>query len=154
MVEFTDLRCRRCGEFETKVLPVIVKRYVRPGKLRFEQRTIALGGPASLDPAAWAAAAARQNRLYEFGDAYFRNSAEPPEAAASAAGLDVAAARRYATSLPARRALARTSAQARDAGIVAPSFFISRSGGAQQPFPAKSLTPAAFTAVLDGLLRP
>jgi protein-disulfide isomerase len=152
LVEFTDLRCARCRDFNVAVLPALVKRYVKTGKLRLEQRTIAFGGPASLDAAAWAAAAARQNRLYEFADAYFRGQ-DDPETAAQKAGLDVTAARRYAAAGPVRRALARTSAQAREAGIVAPGFFVSRSGGEQQPFPAKSMTPAAFTGALDRLLR-
>jgi hypothetical protein len=131
-----------------------VKRYVRPGKLRLEQRTIASTGAASLDAAAWAAAAARQNRLYQFSDAVFRSPGDPPEQAAATAGLDVVAARRVAASPQVRRALSRTSAQARDAGIVPPAFFISRSGGAQQPFPVRSMTPEAFTGALDRLLGP
>ena len=151
LVEFTDLRCARCRDFDVGVLPALVQSYVKAGKLRLEQRTIALGGPASLDAAAWAAAAARQNRLYEFADAYFRGQGAP-EAAARKAGLDVTTARRYAAAGRVRRALARTSAQAREAGIVAPAFFVSRSGAAQQPFPVQSMTPAAFTSALDRLL--
>src|SRR5881227_3863967 len=34
MVEYVDLQCPFCQEFETTALPTIVRRYVRTGKLR------------------------------------------------------------------------------------------------------------------------
>jgi protein-disulfide isomerase len=155
MVEFTDLRCAPCREFEVDVLPELVRRYVRPGKLRLELRTIALGGPGSLEAAAWAASAARQNRLYEFVDAYFRDQGRPVETVAEDAGVQVSRARRYAASAQVNRALTRTSAEARGAGITAlPRFYVSVRGGALQPLPVRSQTPAAFTAILDRELAP
>jgi protein-disulfide isomerase len=154
IVEFTDLLCRPCHDFELAVLPTIVQRYVRPGKLRLELRVIALEGPGSLEAAAWAAAAARQNRLYGFVDDFFRAPNGPdPAKIASLAGLDVPRARRYAGSGPVKRALARTSEQARGAGITSlPAFYVSVRGGPQQPFAVRSQTPNAFTGPLDRLL--
>ena len=38
-----------------------------------------MGGKDSLDAAAWAAAAAKQDRLYQFVDAFFRGQAKPGE---------------------------------------------------------------------------
>jgi hypothetical protein len=153
LAEFTDLRCPRCRDYELHVFPALVQRYVRAGRLRIVRRVIAVSGPESADPAAWAAAAARQDRLYRYVDAFFRETGRPDAAqVASKAGVDVRRARRYATSGALERALARTSAQARGAAIVPPAFYFSMRGGPQQPFPVRSMTPAAFTTALDRLL--
>jgi protein-disulfide isomerase len=152
-VEFTDLRCPRCRDFERDVFPALVNRYVRPGKLRIERRVIAVSGPDAIDAAAWAAAAARQDRLYQYVDAFFRAEGRPDAAqVASAAGVDLGQARRFASSGAVQQALARTSKQAQAAGIVPPAFYFSMRGGPQQPFPVRSQTPAAFTQALDRLL--
>jgi protein-disulfide isomerase len=155
LVEFTELRCRTCGRYDREVLPTLVDRYVRPGKLRLERRVIALNGRDSLEGAAWAAAAARQNALYQFVDKYFWGNPDGGaafvEPAANEAGLDVERARRYAGSRRVRAALRRTSAQARSAGIEVPAFYISKSGGAQQPLPVDPASVEDFTTALDRL---
>jgi protein-disulfide isomerase len=157
MVEFTDLRCRPCEDFEYDVLPTLVKRYVRPGRLRLELRVIGLGGKDSLEAAAWAAAAAKQDRLYQFVEAFFRGQGQPGESSpvrvAARAGLDVPRARRYALSRKVKAALARTTDQARSSGITAPpKFYVARGRGALQPFPVNSQVPDDFTRPLDRLI--
>ena len=47
MIEYIDLQCPICRQFETEVFPTIVNRYVRTGKLKVEARPIAFIGPDS-----------------------------------------------------------------------------------------------------------
>jgi protein-disulfide isomerase len=162
LIEFADLQCPQCQDYDRKVLPVLVERYVRPGKLSLELRELALIGPESLKGAAWALAAMRQDRLYQFSDLFYRNQGavnsgyvtdEFLSEIASAAGLDVARARRYASSKAVQRRLTRTTDQARGSGVTAtPRFFIGRRGGSLGELPVKSQTPDSFTRPLDSLL--
>lgn len=156
LVEFADFRCRRCAQYEFNVFPTLVDRYVRSGRLRLELRVIGLGGERSLEAAAWAAAAARRDRLYQFVDALFRADPDRGEVSARQAAADaelpVEPVRRTARSGRLRAALRRTTEQARDAGIEAPAFYIARGRGAQQPLPVEAIAPEAFTDPIDRLL--
>jgi protein-disulfide isomerase len=41
MVEYLDVQCPYCKDYETRALPKLVTQYVRPGKLKLEVRPIA-----------------------------------------------------------------------------------------------------------------
>src|SRR5690349_23516998 len=62
LVVFADLQCPFCRQYDLGVVPTLVQRYVRTGKVSLELREIALIGPDSLKAATWAVAAAQQNR--------------------------------------------------------------------------------------------
>ena len=47
MVEYIDLQCPVCREFETEVMPTIIDRYVRTGKLKVIARPVAVIGAAT-----------------------------------------------------------------------------------------------------------
>ena len=66
MIEYIDLQCPYCREFETAVMPDIIRRFVRTGKLTVEARTIAFIGPDSLRGRNAALAAGQQHRLFNF----------------------------------------------------------------------------------------
>jgi protein-disulfide isomerase len=97
--EYIDLQCPACRAFETAVMPAIIRRYVRPGKVKVEARVIAFIGPDSERGRKAAIAAARQNRLFDFTQLlYFNQGAENSgwlddqmvaDAAASIPGVDV-----------------------------------------------------------------
>ena len=48
MVEYIDLQCPFCQQFETQVMPDLVKNYVRPGKVKVEVRPLAFIGTDSI----------------------------------------------------------------------------------------------------------
>jgi len=48
MIEYIDLQCPYCQEFETTAMPNVISDLVRQGKLRVEARPIAIIGPDSL----------------------------------------------------------------------------------------------------------
>lgn len=99
VVEYVDLQCPFCQEFETKALPTLLSRYVRPGKVKIEARPIAFIGPDSERGRAGALAAAEQNRLFNYMQLLYLNQgtentgwlddAMATAAAASIPGLDV-----------------------------------------------------------------
>jgi protein-disulfide isomerase len=73
MVEYIDLQCPVCRAFETEVMPSIVDRYVRTGKLKVEARPIAFIGPDSQRGQRATIAAGRQNRLFDFAQLLYAN---------------------------------------------------------------------------------
>src|SRR5436190_13456661 len=45
LVEYIDVQCPYCQIFETKALPKLLTKYVRPGKVKIEARPIVAIGP-------------------------------------------------------------------------------------------------------------
>ena len=98
VVEYVDLQCPFCQEFETKAMPTLLSRYVRPGKVKIEARPIAFIGPDSERGRAGALAAAEQNRLFNYMQLLYLNQGTEntgwlnddviKSAAASIPGLD------------------------------------------------------------------
>src|ERR1051326_7300126 len=48
MIEYVDLQCPFCQQFETTAMPTVITNLIRKGKLRVEARPIAIIGPDSL----------------------------------------------------------------------------------------------------------
>jgi protein-disulfide isomerase len=76
VTEFADLQCPFCGESAREELPKLVRRYVRPGRAKLVFQNLAFLGSDSLDGARMAAAAALQNRLWQFVYLVYRNQGE------------------------------------------------------------------------------
>lgn len=99
LVEYVDLQCPFCQEFETQAMPVLIRRYVRPGKAKVELRPIAFIGPDSEKGRAAVIAAGQQNKAFNLTQLLYVN--QGPEnsgwlsdelitaAAASIPGVDV-----------------------------------------------------------------
>lgn len=102
MVQYIDLQCPICRAFETEIMPTIVPRFVRTGKVRVVSKPIAFIGPDSVTGRAAALAAGRQNRFFEFAQLAYANQGSENSgwlddnfiraAYASIPGLDAAAA--------------------------------------------------------------
>jgi len=73
MVEYIDLQCPVCQLFETTVMPDILKKYVRTGKVKVEVRTWAFIGPDSFRGQAATLAAAKQDKAFEFAQLLYYN---------------------------------------------------------------------------------
>lgn len=76
IVEFADLQCPFCAAYARDVLPGVIDRHVRTGRLRLELQVLAFLGEDSLRGGAMAAAAARQDRLWPFADAFYRSQGQ------------------------------------------------------------------------------
>jgi protein-disulfide isomerase len=154
MVEFADLQCPFCGEYQRAVFPTILRRYVRTGRVRVELRLLRFLGPDSDRLARVAAAAAAQNRIWQFVElAYQRQGAENSgyatddyiDSLAADAGLKSVNA-----GAGAEAAIARNEQAAQTLGVKStPSFLIGRSGGTLHRLQPSELSPGAFTPQLD-----
>jgi len=154
MVEFADLQCPFCREYHENVFPELLKRYVRTGKLRLELRLLRFLGPDSDRLARVAAAAAAQNRMWQFvGLAYDRQGPENSGYAtddfinklAADTGMDRADARAAA-----ERLIREGENAARKARIQStPSFLIGPTGGPFEHFEPSDLSPDAFVPRIE-----
>lgn len=71
--EFIDPQCPYCQEFETQVLPSLVTRFVRGGKLKIQMEPWAFIGPDSITGQAAELAAAEQNRVFNYAELLYDN---------------------------------------------------------------------------------
>jgi protein-disulfide isomerase len=76
LVEFADLQCPFCRNYSTGVMPTIIDRYVRTGKVRMEFRNVSFIGNDSLRGAQMAGAASLQNKLWQYVDLFYLNQGE------------------------------------------------------------------------------
>jgi protein-disulfide isomerase len=162
LVEFADLQCPYCGEYGRDVLPSVVERYVRPGKLRLELNVLTFVGEDSVRAGKMAAAAALQDRMWSFADAYYASQGQENTGyvtadflteTGTAAGLDLAAARATQDGDKAAAVLRDAQAEADRLGVNStPSFFVRHGDGELQPLEISKLTPDAFAAALDTAL--
>jgi protein-disulfide isomerase len=73
MLEYIDLQCSSCQVFETQIMPTIIDKYVRTGKVRVEARPIVIIGPDSENGARGMVAAGQQNRGFTFAQILYYN---------------------------------------------------------------------------------
>jgi protein-disulfide isomerase len=168
LVEYADLRCPVCRDFTLNTLPTLIRDDVRTGKLRIELKLQTFVGqqyaPGDSERAArFAHAAAAQNRLWPFVDAFYRNQGPETEAyvtdaflrrlSAAVPGLDATKALGELDAGPVNRAIAADAAAFTKAGFDGtPSFELGRTGGTLAPLRVPSLDAAAFTGPIDALL--
>ena len=158
MVEFADLQCPFCAEYQARVFPELLDRYVRTGKLRIELRLLRFIGPDSDRLARAAYAAAAQNRMWQLVElAYARQGRENSGYATNAfikSLLADAGVRGADTGASAEPELRRAAQAARRAGInETPSFLVGPTGGTLARFEPGELTPGPFVARIQEELR-
>jgi protein-disulfide isomerase len=73
MTEFIDLQCPICQEFETTVMPDIIPKYVRTGKVKVYVRPWAFIGPDSFRGQSAMLAAGMQNKAFNFAQILYDN---------------------------------------------------------------------------------
>jgi protein-disulfide isomerase len=162
LIEIADLQCPFCAEYSNGAMPSVVKDYVRTGKLNYELRFRSFLGRDSVRAAGAAAAAADENRLYEFADVFYRN--QGPENSGYA---DSAFIRRIASQVPgldakkvvaaandplAQPAVAGAETFARDIGSTStPDFFLRVKGRLTKVEP-QGTAPGDYAKAIDAAL--
>jgi protein-disulfide isomerase len=162
LVEIADLQCPFCAQYSVEALPTIVRDYVRTGKLDYELRIRSFLGRDSVRAAGAAAAAAEQDRMYQFADLFFRNQGPENSDYADAAfmraiasqveGLDVERVVAAADDPLAQPAVARQERFARELGSTGTPDFYIRRGGRLTPLNPQGTTPEAYAAAIDAAL--
>jgi len=158
MVEFADLQCPFCAQYQRDVFPTLLNRYIRTGKLRVELHLLRFIGSDSDRLARVAAAASEQNRMFQFVDlAYARQGAENSGYAtqqfidklAAGAGL-----KQTSAGTAANQQVSQSEQIAKTLGISStPSFLIGPSGGPFQRLEPSQLTPGAFIPAIQQELK-
>jgi len=157
MVEFADLQCPFCAQYERDVLPTILKRYVRTGKVRLELRLLRFIGPDSDRLARVAAAASQQNRMWQFVALAYQRQGRENSGYATGEFIDMLAAdaglKRTSAGAAAERQVRQSEQAAKTLGINStPAFLIGPTGGPYTRFQPNDLTPGSFTPALDEAL--
>ena len=165
IVEYIDLQCPYCQQFETQAMPTLISQYVRTGKAKVVMRPIAFIGPDSQRGRLAAIAAGKQNRMFDFAELLYLNQGvensgwlsdgKITSAAASIPGLRV-------RQLLAERSTSATKDQAAafdrlsttDAVSATPTILVGKTGGTLRrvtlasPSDAQSVA-AALNSVLS-----
>jgi protein-disulfide isomerase len=165
VVEFADLQCPYCDEYSLQALPALVRDYVRTGKVSMRFESLSFIGPGSVAAGRVAAAAAQQNRLWNFIELMYLNQGEENSGYVTPSylrrlldavpGLNVPAALGASAAPSADAALRQADNVASADGVnTTPSFVIGKAGG-QGPlrqFQPPTLTSAPFAAAFNALL--
>ena len=157
LIEYADLQCPYCASWSRHVLPDVVERYVRSGRVRLEFRGLAFLGPDSDKALRAALAAGERDRLWDTVHALYERQGDEnagwvtEDLLRGLAPLGVDLGR---TGSPwVEQQLAAAADAARIAAVPGtPYFQIRHRGGAAHRLPVESLEAAAFTAKLDSLL--
>jgi protein-disulfide isomerase len=163
VIEFADLQCPYCQEYTAQALPALVRDFVRTGKVQMQFENLSFIGPDSVEAGHYAAAAAAQNKLWNFIDLMYLNQGTENTGYASPSyllrlldaipGLNVPAALSASHASAASDALTEATRVAAADGINAtPSFLIGRLGGPLRQFNPQTLTAAPFASAFNGLL--
>ncbi|HEX8052320.1 MAG TPA: thioredoxin domain-containing protein [Thermoleophilaceae bacterium] len=140
LAEFADLQCPFCGEYSREVMPEVVRRYVRPGKVRINFRGLDFIGPDSTEAMRFAAAAGMQGRLFQVVDLIYRNQGAENDGwvddeylgrIGRAAGLDVPKALAARSGMEPTQQIDAAKAEGERAGVEGtPTLVILRAGSA------------------------
>lgn len=162
LVEYVDLQCPFCRQYSVNTLPTLVRKYVRTGKMRIEQRTLRFVGNESETAASWAAAAAAQNRMFQFNEVFYRNQGQENTGyvtpsfltkIATAAKVDPARAKAASQANAAEDFITVGEREAKTLGVSStPSFALGRTGSTLQKLDVPSLDVGSFTGPIDKLL--
>jgi protein-disulfide isomerase len=163
LTEFADLQCPFCATYARDVLPAVVDRYVRSGRLRLELHVLSFLGEDSVRAGSMAAAAARQDLLWSFTDGFYRSQGTENSGYATddflrgigdtTPGLDVERALEERGQPQAAQMLAEADTAAGKVGADhTPAFYLRRGDGPAKAIEPTALTSEAFTTALDAAL--
>jgi protein-disulfide isomerase len=162
LVEIADLQCPFCAQYSVTAMPTVVQDYVRTGKVAYELHIRSFLGRDSVRAAGAAAEAARENKMFQFADLFYRNQGAENsdyadadfmrQIAGQVEGLDaerVVAAADDPLSYPAVREGEQFARRIGSTGT--PDFYLRRNGQLT-PLNVQGTAPADYAAALDAAL--
>jgi protein-disulfide isomerase len=126
IVEYGDLRCPVCKQFDNDVIPQVVTNLVRSGKAKLQYKTWPILGPNSVTAAQAAFAARQQNALWPYAALTYLNQGDENDnwftkaiarSLAAGVGLDIARFDKDMASSAATKAIAQVNAEATKLGL-------------------------------------
>jgi protein-disulfide isomerase len=165
VVEYVDLQCPYCQQFETQAAPRLIKNYVRTGKAKIVFRPIAFIGPDSQRGRDAAIAAGKQNKMFDFVQILYLNQGAENSGWLSDSTVDAAAS--SVRGLNARRLLQQRSSTSttqqadsvdrqatKDRVVETPTILVGKSGGSLRKVTLASPGDAqSVAAAIDRALR-
>lgn len=163
LVEFADPQCPFCGDWARQTLPVIVRKYVRPGKVKIEFRGLHFLGADSEKALRAVLAAGTQSKLWQvLENLYERQGRENSgwvtdaflrQVGNAVPGLDTKRMLADSSSAPITKQVNETTQLAQAIGVNGtPTFFAARKGAKLERVQISSLDPAGIEPTLDRLL--
>lgn len=166
LVEFGDLKCPVCRAYSQSAFPVLVRKYVRTGKVKMVFRVQHFVGQPpsdSLEAARMAEAAGQQDKLWPFVETFYDHQQDElshyvtpgylRKIGAQVPGLDVDRALAQRNSPQVARQLEQAATLFQRNGFSGtPSFLLGKTGGKLSPLSALT-DPAQFEPSIDALLR-
>jgi protein-disulfide isomerase len=164
LVEFADLQCPYCAQWERTTLPVIVRRYVRTGKVQMEFRGLRFLGPDSDKAVRAAVAAGEQGKLWNVVQSlYERQGGENSgwvtdevltQVGEAVPGLNTDRMLGVLGSPKVVNTVLQNERLAKRLGVHStPTFFVARLGQPLQEVRLRSLDPSGIEPTLRRLLR-
>ena len=141
----------------------MIDRYVRTGKLKLDLRLLSFLGADSEQGAAAAAAAADQNKLWQFAELFYRNQGREDSGyvtesflrkiARGVSGLDAGKVLSEARGAAAQRQVAQWTQEGDAAGVrETPTFLLQRGDGRAQQMQIDPRDPGTFSGPVDRAL--
>lgn len=166
LVEYADLQCPFCRQYSLETFPQIVATYVLTGQVRLVFRDVAFLGEDSVRAQRMAAAAGKQNKLWEFVDIFYANQGAENsgyvtddhlrEIASAVDGLDVEQAMKDMDDPEWDQRLADDQAEWQTYGLTGtPSFVMGPTGGTLTPVLGDNESPTLelMTERIDAALQ-
>jgi len=164
LVEFADPQCPACGMWARQALPVIVRDYVRPGKVRIVFSGMHFVGPQTETALRAALAAAAQHRFWNVVELLYANQGAENTGWVSdtllrsigdaVPGLSTSKMLAGLWSATVTGLVTQGDALAQQAGITStPSFAVGKTGDTLRVVPITSLSAEGITPQLDAALQ-
>jgi protein-disulfide isomerase len=165
LIEFADLQCPYCALVATEgALPEVIDRYVRTGKINIELKLTKALGPDSVKAASVAAAAADQDRMWQFAELFFFNQGAENSGYVTPAflrsiatrvkGLDAARAVEEAVSPRVRGRIDEWARQATTANVPGtPAFYLQEGDAPATRIETKLDDVGTFSRPIEAALR-
>jgi protein-disulfide isomerase len=163
LVEFADVQCPFCAQWNTEAFPAYVDEYIRDGKVRVEFRPLTFIGEDSARGAQLAVAAGNQNLLWNVTELMYRNQGGENTGwisddfvaalGRSVPGLDVDQWLADADSGAVQQTIDEAASEAAAQGVNStPSFLLGKTGGELSRVEVQSLGPEGLRGEIDALL--
>jgi protein-disulfide isomerase len=162
LIQFEDLQCPICRQYQEDGFTGIVDEYVRPGNVKLRFAGLAFLGPDSEKALSYVLAAGMQDKLWEYSAALYANQGDENsgwvtdallERLAADVGLDWTRLESDAVGSAVRREMRVTAAEAARLQVPGtPAFFVQI--GDQPPYPVQpsSFAIEDFRPILDDAL--
>jgi len=165
---FSDLECPVCKEFTLGALPSLIQTWVRPGRLKIEDRALEM---ATREPETFktqqvaALAAGKQGKMWDYLELFYHEQGEEGSGyvterylrglASQVPGLNLAAWSAARNDPAFENTITGDEQAATSEGFNGtPSFLIGKTGGRMQKLEYSSLTdPSSFNAAIEQLLK-